>query len=178
MRCLALLAAVCASLSGCVGAAYRDTAVPITAQQDFQPERYLGRWYEIARYPVFFEKGCAATTADYGPIDAQTISVVNTCRKGGPDGPEQQIAGTARIVAPGELKVTFPSVPFGAADYWVLWVDDDYQTAVVGVPSGRAGWILARTASIDADSRAKAEAAMVRNGYDPARLVDVEHAAP
>ena len=68
MRPLALLA-LCAALAACTGGAYRDTAVPITAQRDFQPDRYLGRWYEIARYPVIFEQGCTATTADYGPID-------------------------------------------------------------------------------------------------------------
>jgi len=146
--------------------------------EGFDLDRYLGTWYEIARFPVFFEEGCTATTAEYGPIDADTVSVLNTCRQDTPDGPVRQISGTARIVAPGELKVKFSSVPFVAADYWVLWVDADYQTAVVGVPSGRAGWILARTPSIDAARRAEAEAILSRNGYDPGRLYDVPHAAP
>ena len=95
-----------------------------------------------------------------------------------PDGPAERIAGTARIVAPGELKVKFANVPFVAADYWVLWVDEDYETAVVGVPSGRAGWILARTPTIDPARRAQAEAVLARNGYDPARLYDLPQAAP
>lgn len=177
MRIAALLVA-CAALAACAGPSYRDPAATIAAQRDFQPERYLGRWYEIARYPVSFEEGCTATTADYGRIDDETISVLNTCREGAPDGPVEQIAGTAEIVAPGELKVRFDGVPFVAADYWVLWVDDDYETAVVGVPSGRAGWILARSPAIDAARRAEAEAALVRNGYDPARLHDVPQAAP
>ncbi len=177
MRILALLAA-CVALSACVGPSYRDSGATIAAQRDFQPERYLGRWYEIARYPVSFEEGCTATTADYGPIDAETISVLNTCRQGAPDGPVDRISGTATIVAPGELKVRFSNVPFVAADYWVLWVDDDYRTAVVGVPSGRAGWILARTPTIDAARRAEAEAVLARNGYDPTRLYDVPQPAP
>jgi apolipoprotein D and lipocalin family protein len=169
--------AACLALASCVGPSYRDAGVPIAAQRDFQPERYLGRWYEIARYPVRFEEGCTATTADYGRVDAGTISVLNTCRKGAPDGPVESISGTARIVAPGELKVRFAGVPFVAADYWVLWVDADYRTAVVGVPSGRAGWILARTPVIDPARRAEAEAVLARNGYDPARLDDVPQAA-
>ncbi len=177
MRTLAVLA-LCSTLSACAGGSYRDTAVPIAAQRDFQPERYLGRWHEIARFPVIFERGCTATTADYGAIDAKTVSVLNTCRKGDPDGPADQIAGTATIVAPGELKVKFDSVPFVAADYWVLWVDADYQTAVVGVPSGNAGWILARTPTIDPARRAEAEAVFARNGYDPTRLYDVPQPAP
>jgi apolipoprotein D and lipocalin family protein len=174
MRRLALLAA-CLVLAAC-GPSFRDTTVPIAAQRDFAPERYLGRWYEIARFPVRFEEGCTATTADYGPVDATTISVLNTCREGAPDGPAKSIAGTARIVAPGELKVKFASVPFIAADYWVLWVDADYQTAVVGVPSGRAGWILARTPAIDSERRAAAEAVLARAGYDPRLLYDVPQA--
>ena len=65
----------------------------------------------------------------------------------------------------------FASVPFVAADYWVLWVDADYETAVVGVPSGRAGWILARVPTIDPARRAEAEAVLARNGYDPAQAL-------
>ena len=167
-----LLLPVLAVLAAC-GTSYRDASAPIAAQADFQPERYLGRWYEIARYPVFFQEGCTATTADYGAIDADTISVVNICRKEAPDGPASRIEGSAKIAGPGELKVSFDSVPFGAADYWVLWVDDDYQTAVVGVPSGRAGWILARQPEISPGRRAAAEAALVANGYNPAGLIEV-----
>jgi apolipoprotein D and lipocalin family protein len=174
MRRLCLL--LCVLLAGC--SSYRDRDVPIAAQADFEPARYLGLWYEIARYPVSFEEGCAATTAEYGRIDADTISVVNSCRQGGPDGPEEQIAGTADVVGPGQLEVSFDSVPFVAADYWVLWVDDRYETAVVGVPSGRAGWILARTPEISDARRARAEQALIDNGYDPDRLIDVVHAAP
>lgn len=171
---LVLTAAI--ALAACTGPSFRDTTKPIAARQDFQPERYLGQWYEIARFPVRFEEGCTATTAQYGPIDATTISVLNTCHKGTPDGPAESISGKATIVAPGELKVRFASVPFVAADYWVLWVDEDYQTAVVGVPSGTSGWILARTPAIDAKRRAEAEAALERNGYDTSKLYDVPQA--
>lgn len=175
MRSFAL--ALLGALAACTGSSYRDTGAPIVAQADFQPERYLGLWYEIARYPVFFEKGCTATTAEYGRIDAETISVRNTCRKDAPDGPAETATGKATIVGPGKLKVKFDRVPFVRGDYWVLWVDESYQTAVVGVPSGSAGWILARTPTIDAARRARAEAVLEANGYDPSRLYDVPQAA-
>jgi len=175
LRALSLCTAL-VLLAACSGGVYRDTAIPISAQADFTAERYLGRWFEVARYPVSFQEGCTATTADYGPLDASSVTVTNTCRQDSPDGPVRQIEGTAEVVAPGKLKVRFGSVPFIAADYWVLWVDDDYQTAVVGVPSGRAGWILARTPQIDPARRARAEAALIANGYDPSRLIDVPHA--
>jgi apolipoprotein D and lipocalin family protein len=164
------------ALTACAGAQYRDTDVPIVAQADFDVPRYLGIWYEIARYPVVFQEGCTAVTATYGPVDADTISVLNTCHEGAPEGPERTISGTADIVGPGQLKVKFASVPFIAAPYWVLWVDPAYRTAVVGVPSGRAGWILSRTPVIDDATRARAEEALLANGYDPALLVNTPQA--
>jgi apolipoprotein D and lipocalin family protein len=171
-RYLALLAL--AMLSAC-GTVYRDTGQPIVAQAAFDATRYLGTWYEIARYPVSFQRGCTATTATYGAIDAGTISVLNRCHDGAPDGPLKEIAGTADIVGPGRLAVQFSSVPFVRAPYWVLWVDEDYQTAVVGVPNGRAGWILAREPRISSARRAQAEAVLRANGYDPGALIDVPH---
>lgn len=162
-------------LAACAGP-YRDTDLPIASQADFDIERYLGRWYEIARFPVSFQKGCTATTADYGVIDVDTISVTNTCRQNSPDGAVRSVTGRADITAPGQLRVRFDSVPFIAAPYLVLWVDEEYETAVVGVPNGRAGWILARTPDIDDVRRARAEDVLRKNGYDPSALLDVPHA--
>ena len=56
-------------------------------------------------------------------------------------------------------------MPF-AGNYWVLWVDDEYRTAVVGTPSGRAGWILNRTPDISEDRLEAAKAVLSFNGYD------------
>ncbi len=163
-----------ALLAAC-GPSYRDTSAPIAAQADLDAERYLGLWYEIARFPVPFQKGCTATTAEYGRIDADTIGVLNTCREGSPDGPTKQIAGSADIVGPGKLKVKFDSVPLIRGDYWVLYIDEDYSLAVVGAPRGTTGWILARTPSISAEERSKAEEVLRRNGYDTSRLREVLH---
>ncbi|MDW3223049.1 MAG: lipocalin family protein [Paracoccaceae bacterium] len=160
-------------LSACA-APYRDTNLPITSQVDFDAERYLGRWYEIARFPVSFQQGCTATTADYGAIDDDTISVTNTCRQNTPKGALRSITGTAEIAGPGQLKVRFDNIPFIAAPYWVLWVDEGYETAVVGVPNGRAGWILARTRAIDDQRRERAEEVLSSNGYNTNLLIDVQ----
>ena len=151
---------------------YRDTDVPIASKALFEPERYLGTWYEVARYPVPFEAGCVGVTAEYGAIDAATISVKNTCRN--PDGSVKSvIEGTAEIVGPGRLAVSFPSVPFGAADYWVLWTDESYRTAVVGAPNGRSGWILNRDPVIPEDRLKAAKEVLDFNGYDLERLMMV-----
>jgi len=148
---------------------YRDRDVPIASKATFVTEDYLGRWYEIARFPVPFEAGCVGVTADYGLLPDGDISVLNTCRN--LDGSvKSTIAGRAEIVGPGRLAVSFNTIPFGAAPYWVLWTDEDYVTAVVGTPNGRAGWILNRTPEMRADRLEAARQVLAFNGYDLSRL--------
>lgn len=161
------------ALAGCgiVAPSYRDAAAPIASQANFDPERYTGLWYEIARFPVPFQEGCTAVTAEYGTRADGTLSVLNTCRDGAPDGPVRTIEGSATVTGPGRLKVRFDSVPFVSAPYWVLWVDADYRTAVVGVPSGRAGWILNREPTIPPDRLRAALKVLDFNGYDVTRIV-------
>ena len=160
-------------LSGCgYFEVYRDTDTPISSKAVFEPDRYLGVWHEVARFPVPFEAGCVGVTAEYGLRDDGLISVLNICRN--EDGSEKsRIEGSAEIVGPGRLKVRFPSVPFVAADYWVLWTDEDYRTAVVGAPNGRSGWILNRTPDIRADRLQAARDILAFNGYDLSRLEEL-----
>ena len=155
-------------LAGC-GTSYRDTDVPISSAAAFDPVRYEGLWYEIARFPVFFQEGCVAVTAEYELRNDGSLGVLNSCRDGALDGPLRTIAGEARVTGPGRLEVRLGAIPF-AAPYWVLWVDDTYETAVVGVPSGRAGWVLARTPTIRADRWEAAREVLSFNGYDVSAL--------
>lgn len=157
---LALLA-----LAACSGS-YRDASVPMTSMAVFDAERYAGRWYEVASFPTPFQAGCAQTTADYTLSGPETLSVRNACIK--PDGPSE-IEGTARLSGPGRLKVNLDGVPV-TADYWILWIDEGYRTAVVGVPSGRAGWILNRDPQIPPDRLRAAREVLAFNGYDLSRL--------
>ncbi|PRY23122.1 apolipoprotein D and lipocalin family protein [Aliiruegeria haliotis] len=155
---------------------YRDRDVEMIPVSQLDLERYLGKWYEIARFPNRFEKGCEGVTAEYALRDDGKISVLNTCRIGAPDGEVKTADGQAKVVGPGKLSVTFvPWLPFARGDYWVLHVDEDYTLAVVGAPRGTTGWILARSPSISDEARATAEEVLRRNGYDPARLRDVRH---
>ncbi len=162
----------CLALAACAAApVYRDTGAPIASAAAFDPARYQGLWYEIARYPVPFQAGCVAATARYDLREDGTLGIRNTCREGTAQGPLRQISGSARVTGPGRLEVTFDGVPFARAPYWVLWTDDTYETAVVGQPSGRAGWILARAPSIRADRYAAALEVLDFNGYDTSRLI-------
>ena len=121
----------------------------------------------IARFPVSFQEGCENTQAEYELTDGDELTVRNACFR---DNSLSVIEGSATIAGPGRLKVRLGAMPF-AADYWVLWVDEDYQTAVVGVLSGRAGWVLNRTPEISDDRLTAARAVLEFNGYDLSALV-------
>jgi apolipoprotein D and lipocalin family protein len=130
-------------------------------------DRYVGRWFEIARFPNNFEKGCAGVTADYAALADGKISVVNTCRKDTPEGQARQSKGTARIVdaaTNAKLKVTF-FWPF-EGDYWVLDRAADYSWSLVGEPSGRYLWILARTPKISDEMKADLLGRLKARGYN------------
>ena len=170
MRLAALVAllvvAACSTESPLIPApSYRDTDVPIASKAVFDPARFAGRWYEIASYPTPFQSGCTDTQAVYTP-DADGLAVRNTCMRGSA---LALIEGRAEVTGPGRLTVRLDGVPL-SAPYWVLWVDEGYRTAVVGVPSGRAGWILNREPSIPPDRLAAAREVLAFNGYDLSAL--------
>lgn len=116
-------------------------------------QRYLGTWYEMARYENRFERGCEGVTAKYNLMDDGRIEVINTCRQGAVDGKRDVARGKAKIVENSDnakLKVSFFG-PFYFGNYWVLDVADDYSWSVVGEPSGKYLWILTRM-PVPADS--------------------------
>jgi len=163
-------------LGGCASEVYRDTAVPMRTVASVDLGRYAGRWYEIARFPNWFEEGCVGTTADYAPRSDGGVDVVNSCRKESLDGPVETARAVARAsdASNARLKVKFsPLMPVGG-DYWIIYLDPEYRLAVVGTPGGRTGWILARRPQVPAVELEPALAALRANGYDTERLVWVD----
>jgi len=113
-------------------------------------DRYLGTWYEIARFPQSFQEGCVASTANYTLRSDGLIDVLNTCRQDTLDGKERSAKGLARVVdaeTNARLQVTFFLFFWG--DYWIIDLADDYSWAVVGHPSRDYLWILCRTPQMD-----------------------------
>jgi apolipoprotein D and lipocalin family protein len=158
-------------LAACASPQYRDRAVPLETVPSVDLSRYAGLWYEVARFPVWFQEGCVGVTADYTLRDDGRVDVLNACSEGSLDGPREEIRGVARAAdATGaRLKVRFPPAPF-EGDYWIVYLDPDYTTAAVATPSGSAGWILSRTPQIAPEALEAARAALARGGYDLARL--------
>ena len=111
--------------------------------------RYTGKWYQIAFFPTKFQGSCTVdTTASYGLRKDGLISVLNECKT--PSGKARSISGSARIVdrdSNAKLKVKFFWFA-PAGDYWILYLDKDYQAAVVGSPNRKFLWILSRSPSI------------------------------
>ena len=109
--------------------------------------RYLGKWYEIARLPARFQEGCTDTTATYALSEDGSISVLNECRR---NGKMKQAKGKAKVVdknSGAKLKVTFFWPFYG--DYWIIDLGKDYDYAVVGTPNRKYLWILSRTPKMD-----------------------------
>lgn len=134
--------------------------------------RYMGRWFEIARYPAWFQRKCAKnTTAEYALRPNGTVSVENRCTTA--EGRVNVARGTARIADPAtraKLKVKF-SLFMPAGDYWIVDLDPGYAWAVVGEPRRRYLWILARRPVLDEPTFQGICERLRTWHYDPQRLI-------
>jgi len=136
-------------------------------------KRYLGRWYEIARYEQRFERGCEGVTANYSLRADGKIDVLNRCRKS--TGKIDEARGIAKVVDPisnAKLKVSFFGPFYG--NYWVLDHADDYSWSIVGEPSGRYLWILAREPNPGAEAAEQIIGRARDLGYDTRMLVNTK----
>jgi apolipoprotein D and lipocalin family protein len=137
-------------------------------------ERYMGTWYEIARFPQRFEKGLVGVTANYTLLPNGKVRVLNSGRKGGLDGELRTAEGKARVIDPktnAKLKVTF-FWPF-EGNYWILALGKGYEYAVVGDESRKYLWILSRTPQMDEALYDELVRRAKEKGFDVSRLEKV-----
>jgi apolipoprotein D and lipocalin family protein len=156
-------------------------SLPTVQQLDLA--RYAGLWYEIARLPTRHEKRCAGDiTAEYTLDEDGRLKVTNRCRLA--DGTLEEAQGSARVpdpAHPGQLEVSFAPAalrwfPATWADYWVLFVDEGYQVALVGTPDRDNLWLLAREPRMPTADMESLRALALRLGFDTSRLVSQPHA--
>lgn len=146
-----------------------------TVVKDFDIERYLGTWYEIARYNHKFERGLVGVTATYSFRDDGKIKVLNSGFKESLNGNRSEAIGKAKIPNPDEpakLKVSF--FWFFYADYFVLELDENYQWAAIGSSSDSYLWILSRTPQMDESLYNELLNTLTYRGYDINKLIKVE----
>jgi len=144
----------------------------VVKQVDFG--RYMGKWYEIARYDHKFERNLVGVTATYSMRDDGKIKVVNRGYKGSIDGKLSEVIGKAKIPDPDEpakLKVSFFLFFYG--DYFILELDKDYQWAIIGSSSDKYLWILSRTPEMDETLYNQLLYNLTKRGYDVSKLIIV-----
>lgn len=140
---------------------------------DLDLSRFLGVWYEIARFDHSFERDMNNVTAEYLLRDDGKIDVINS---GWKDGKYKIAEGKARQPDPKDdpahLEVSF--FLFFYSDYNVMMIDKDYQVALVGSGSPKYLWILSRTPSVDTDVLDALLKEASGRGYDTSKLIWVD----
>ena len=135
-------------------------------------ERFMGRWYEIARYDHRFERGMSHVTATYSLLGDGRIKVVN---EGVRNGKRKVARGKGKqpdASQPGKLKVSF--FLWFYADYYVLDIAPDYSYVLVGSSSDKYLWIMSRTKTLPRPVLDSLLAKLRRRGYDTSKLIFVE----
>ena len=135
--------------------------------------RYLGSWFEIAKYDHYFERDLDYAMARYTLRDDGKIDVLNTGIKDGRAKDAKGIAKTTDV--PGLLRVSFFGPFFG--DYRIMMLDEDYQYVLVGGSTDKYLWILARTPQLDDATLSLILAEADRRGYDTSKLIWVKQSA-
>lgn len=153
-------------LAGC-----SELTVDNSVVSELDLQRFLGTWYEIARFDHRFERGMEQTKANYVLRDDGDIDVLNTGIK---DGELQTAEGKAKLTdVPAVLRVSF----FGPfySDYRVMLVDSDYQYALIGSGSDDYLWILSRTPQLSDSIKTLILDEAQHRGYDTKQLIWVKH---
>ena len=177
MKHMTTLIVLAIMVLACEAVAKDKTPLKVVDSVDLQ--RYLGKWYEIASYPAWFQKNCTGSTAEYSLLPDGKIRVINSCRKKSLDGPLKVSKGKAEVVdtaTNAKLKVWF-FWPF-KGNYWIIDLDDDYQWVVVGEPKRKYLWLLSRSPAMDEALYREITARLPQKGYDPDRLQRTAQPAP
>jgi apolipoprotein D and lipocalin family protein len=165
---LLFLALTC---TGCVG--IPDGLTPV---ENFQLEKYMGRWYEIARLDHSFERGLTNVTAEYSLRQDGTVRVFNRGYSE-KDNRWKEAEGKASFVNQtdrGFLKVSFFGPFYGS--YIIFDLDyENYSYALVCGPDRSYFWLLARNPHIDGDLKKRLIAKAAASGFATDKLISVQH---
>jgi len=157
-------------LGGCL-----DVPEGVTVIQDFELDRYLGKWYEIARLDHSFERGLENVTAEYALKPDGGVSVTN---RGYSTTQEKwkEAQGKAFFVGDeqvGHLKVSFFGPFYGS--YAVFELDKDYQYAFVSGSNTKYLWFLSRTPQVDPMLKDQFIEKAKALGFETSNLIFVDH---
>lgn len=149
-------------------------AIDKSTVENFELNKYLGTWYEIARLPNRFEKDLVGVTATYEMRDDGKVAVINQGYKNTLDGKLKKATGKARIPDPAEARLEVSFFWIFYSDYYILDLDTvDYQYALVGSSSDNYLWILSRTPQLDEETYDRLVAEANDRGYYTDQLFKV-----
>jgi apolipoprotein D and lipocalin family protein len=143
---------------------------PLQTVEKIDLNKYLGTWYEIARFEHFFEKDCKNVSANYSMMDEKTIKVINRCTKITTN-EKKEVTGRAYATdkTNSKLKVSFFRPFYG--DYWVLILDENYEYVLVGTPNREYLWILARQNTISEEVKNTILKKLPSLGFDASKFL-------
>ena len=153
-------------------------SAPLATIASLDVQRYMGTWYEIAKFDNRFQKQCVGfTTAIYAAMPDGTVKVSNRCRLA--SGETEVAIGAARQVGDAhspKLKVRFAPawlsfIPMVWGDYWIVDLDPNYQLAAVSEAKRDYLWILSRTPKVDKATYDALVARLAAQGLNVSKLV-------
>lgn len=146
--------------------------------ENFDIERYQGLWHQLSAIPASFQKRCVSnTTAEYSLLPDGLIKVVNSCDQ--KNNKRKSSEARARVNANyglnSTLEVTFIKIlkwiwAFGG-DYWITYINDGYDVAIVGHPQYEYGWILSKNETLSKDEYTNLSEVLTEQGYDPCNFI-------
>lgn len=172
-----LFSALCISLLCQMPALASEAPLPTVAQVDL--ERYAGRWFEISRLPMWFERKCTGNiTATYALREDQRIDVVNRCATSDGFISAKGIAEIPNAAHPGQLRVRFAPdwlswFPIVWGDYWIINLDPEYRWVMVGAPNRSYLWILSRTPALDEPTISMLKQQALSLGFETQDMINV-----
>ena len=154
-----------------------DATGPLVTIPTLDVPRYMGTWYEIAKYPNWFQRKCLKNTrADYSAQADGRVRVVNLCTT--KEGEVIEAIGEARQLGGAtspKLEVRFAPawlsfMPFVWGNYWVIDLDPSYQLVAVSEPKREYLWILSRTPEVSAKTYDELLSRLEKKGLDSRKL--------
>ena len=149
---------------------YASDYLPLKTVSHVNLHEYMGRWYEIASLPSFFQKDCQCTSANYKLLNNK-VRIINSCYKA-KDNKISRATGKAWPVKGSnnsKLKIQF-FWPF-TGNYWILYLSHGYKNVIVGSPSRKYLWILSRKTQINHSDYIKLVKIAKHKDFDVSKLI-------
>ena len=175
IRDISLLLTMSFVLTACGG----PNLKPIETVEHVELQKFMGDWYVIANIPTFIETNAYNAVESYALNDDGNIQTTFTFRKGGFDGPRKQFNPTGFIVdkqsnALWDMQFIWPF----KAEYRIIYLDDDYQTTIIGRSKRDYVWLMARTPVISETHYQSLLSFIAEQGYDVSRVRKVPQQWP